>query len=226
MRIAELRDRSGVPTPTIKYYLREGLLPPGEPTGPNQARYGERHLHRLRLIRSLREVGGLSVAATREVVSVLDTPEGSRHDQVGRAHRAVAGSTGADLRDPHWQEARARAEAWVRELGWRVEPDAPALDRLAGVFLAVAKLGAETLLECLPQYAEAALSVAEVEVPPALALSDPAESMTAVVVGTVLGETLLAAVRLLAQEHVSATWRPTPAESGPAHDRAGGPDES
>ena len=29
MRIAELSNRSGVPVPTIKYYLREGLLPFG-----------------------------------------------------------------------------------------------------------------------------------------------------------------------------------------------------
>ena len=218
MRIAELRDQSGVPIPTIKYYLREGLLPPGEPTGPNQARYTEQHLHRLRLIRALGEVGGLSVAATREVVSVLDAPVSSRHQQVGMAHRAVVRRTGADPDDPQWQQARDRATTWVRELGWQVMPDAPALDQLAGVFLAVAKLGADRLLECLPRYAEAALSVAEAEVPPTLALTDPAESMTAVVVGTVLGETLLAAVRLLAQEHVSATWRPTaPEDRSPTH---------
>ena len=222
MRIAELRDRSGVPIPTIKYYLREGLLPAGEPTGPNQARYDERHLHRLRLIRALREVGGLSVAATRDVVSVLDAPAGGRHEQVGRAHRAVVGGTGADP-DPRWQAARARAEAWVRaDLGWQVSPDAPALDRLAGVFLAASRLGAENLLDYLPRYAEAALRVAEVEVPPTLAVTDPAESMTAVVVGTVLGETLLAAVRLLAHEHISATWRPTP-EDGATAANAGCP---
>jgi DNA-binding transcriptional MerR regulator len=39
MRIAELSRRSGVSVPTIKYYLREGLLPPGERTSPNQALY-------------------------------------------------------------------------------------------------------------------------------------------------------------------------------------------
>lgn len=29
MRLADLSKRSGVSTATIKYYLREGLLPPG-----------------------------------------------------------------------------------------------------------------------------------------------------------------------------------------------------
>ena len=35
MRIAELSQTTGVPVPTIKYYLREGLLPSGELTSPN-----------------------------------------------------------------------------------------------------------------------------------------------------------------------------------------------
>ncbi|WP_346281659.1 MerR family DNA-binding transcriptional regulator, partial [Pseudonocardia sp.] len=34
MRMAELSARTGVPIPTIKFYLREGLLPPGERTSP------------------------------------------------------------------------------------------------------------------------------------------------------------------------------------------------
>ncbi len=41
MRVAELSRRSGVSVASIKYYLREGLLPPGELTSPNQAHYGE-----------------------------------------------------------------------------------------------------------------------------------------------------------------------------------------
>jgi hypothetical protein len=46
--------------PTIKYYVREGLLPPGQLASPNQTQYDNSHLRRLRLIRALTEVGGLS----------------------------------------------------------------------------------------------------------------------------------------------------------------------
>jgi DNA-binding transcriptional MerR regulator len=53
MRMAELSRASGIPVATIKFYLREQLLPAGERTGPNQSRYGEEHLRRLRLIRGL-----------------------------------------------------------------------------------------------------------------------------------------------------------------------------
>jgi DNA-binding transcriptional MerR regulator len=45
MRISELSARSGISVPTIKFYLREGLLPPGSPRAVNQADYGEPHLH-------------------------------------------------------------------------------------------------------------------------------------------------------------------------------------
>nr|MDT0525976.1 MerR family DNA-binding transcriptional regulator [Streptomyces sp. DSM 41633] len=37
MRLAELSERSGVPTATIKYYLREGLLPAGRRISATQA---------------------------------------------------------------------------------------------------------------------------------------------------------------------------------------------
>ena len=48
MRISDLSRQSGVPVATIKFYLREQLLPPGEPTGRNQAVYLDRHLRRSR----------------------------------------------------------------------------------------------------------------------------------------------------------------------------------
>ena len=63
MRIGELSRRTGVPVPTIKYYVREGLLPAGQLTSPNQASYDDAHERRLRLIRALLDVGGLKVAA-------------------------------------------------------------------------------------------------------------------------------------------------------------------
>ena len=43
MRLAELSERSGVSTATIKYYLREGLLQPGRRVTATQAEYDEEH---------------------------------------------------------------------------------------------------------------------------------------------------------------------------------------
>ncbi len=217
MRISELSRRSGVTVPTIKYYLREGLLPPGEPTGRNQAAYGEQHLERLRLIRALREIGGIGVAAAREVLRTLDEPPVDAHALMAPAHRAVIPPSTGDPDDPVWTDARAWVGSWVAGLGWHVDPDAPALDRLADVVVTARRLGYTDLLERLPRYATAALMVAEQEVVTATGRRDPAAVMAAVVVGTVLGEALLSAIRLLAHEHVSATRSQDPADLGIVH---------
>ena len=68
MRMSELSRRSGASVTTIKYYLREGLLPAGRQTAATQAEYDEQHLRRLRLIRALTGVRGLSVSTTRDLL--------------------------------------------------------------------------------------------------------------------------------------------------------------
>jgi DNA-binding transcriptional MerR regulator len=55
MLVSELAERADVPLATVKYYLREGLLAPGETTGPRRAEYDDAHLRRLRVLRLLRE---------------------------------------------------------------------------------------------------------------------------------------------------------------------------
>src|SRR5262245_36454982 len=112
MSIAELSGRSGTSIPSIKYYLREGLLPTGNATGRNQAEYDEAHLHRLRLIRALLDVGGLSIAAVRDVLTAVDTPDLPGHHLLGAAHCAIAPpAPRRDTADTGWQSARAEMAA-------------------------------------------------------------------------------------------------------------------
>jgi DNA-binding transcriptional MerR regulator len=209
MRVSELSRRSGVPVPTIKYYLREGLLPAGELTSRNQAQYGEQHLRRLRLIRALIELGQVPVAGVRTVLEALDSGRLSMHERMGRVHRAI---TPAPPVTPGGQ-ARSAAAAQVRELvesrGWAVEDDAPALTALVETVAAMRELGQEHLLGHLDAYAEAAERVADLEVAAASRPAEPDQVAESVVIGTVLGESLVTALRLLAQEHVSA-GRPDP----------------
>ena len=73
MRISELAEVSGVPLATVKYYLREGLLPPGRSVTARLSEYDDEHLRRLRLLRALREVGGVPVSR-----AVTERPGGSR----------------------------------------------------------------------------------------------------------------------------------------------------
>ncbi|QCB50638.1 MerR family transcriptional regulator [Rhodococcus sp. PAMC28707] len=65
MRVSELGRRSEVSAASIKYSLREGLLTAGVQTAGNQAVYGDQHVRRLRLIRSLIDIGGLSISHVR-----------------------------------------------------------------------------------------------------------------------------------------------------------------
>lgn len=98
MRVAELSERSGVAIPTIKYYLREGLLPPGRSTGRNQASYDDGHARRLKLIRVLLDVGRMPIAAIRDLLDDLDRPQPDLHRALGHALIATAGPArpGAD----------------------------------------------------------------------------------------------------------------------------------
>ena len=80
MLVSELAERADVPLATVKYYLREGLLPAGETTGPRRAEYGDLHLRRLRVLRLLREVGGVPVTSLRQVADALDDETRSVHD--------------------------------------------------------------------------------------------------------------------------------------------------
>ncbi|MEV7211825.1 MerR family transcriptional regulator [Kitasatospora cineracea] len=72
MRLADLGERSGVPLATVKYYLREGLLPPGRRINATRAEYDESHLRRLRLVRAMIQVGRIPVATVREVLAHVD----------------------------------------------------------------------------------------------------------------------------------------------------------
>jgi DNA-binding transcriptional MerR regulator len=129
MRMSELSTRSGVPVPTIKFYLREQLLPPGRPTAPNQAVYGPSHLV-LRLIRVLTGMGHLSIAAVREVLRALDDPAVATvelYGVLGRARDAKPSTTDP----PAPVAAQAHVNALLERCGWRVEPDGPQRELLA-----------------------------------------------------------------------------------------------
>jgi DNA-binding transcriptional MerR regulator len=204
MRIADLSRESGVPVPTIKYYVREGLLPAGELTSPNQAQYGEGHLRRLKLIRALTDVGGLSIAATRSVLAAAASPGRSLHDALGKAQYAT--TPPCDLRgSPEAQEAATRqVDELIGRRGWQVKPDSPARQLLAAVLARLHDLGDDDLLALADAYAGPAEQIAAAELQAILDRPTFDARLEGVIIGGVLGDTLLAALRRLAQENASA----------------------
>lgn len=209
MRIAELSRRSGVPVATIKYYLREGLLPAGELTSPNQARYSDDHLHRLRLVRAMVELGGLSIAAVREVLGALDDPEKSLHKAMGTISAAVAPpDLGADDEVAHEQ-----VRAFLKRQGWVCRPTSYAFKALVGVLATAREVGHERFADLLDGFAAAARPLAEADLGYALGAGTKDEALESVVVGTVLGDAAMAAVRALARRELSGVRQ---AEETPA----------
>lgn len=71
----ELERESGVGRETIRFYIREGLLPEPERATRNSAVYSDDHLTRLRAIRRLQDERFLPLAVIR---SLLDEDHGAR----------------------------------------------------------------------------------------------------------------------------------------------------
>ncbi|WP_431039335.1 MerR family transcriptional regulator [Streptomyces sp. P6-2-1] len=212
MRISELSKRSGVSVPTIKYYIREELLPPGRLVSATQAEYDEQHLRRLRLLRALIGTRGLSVDTTRQVLLALAERSSSPHHVLGLALGAIrvggepatddASGTGGAPAEP--DEAERSVTALLDELGWDVYKETPAREALAETLTALRRFGVADDWRALLPYARLAADTARLDLDQLDGLDDPLEMAERAVVVTTLLEPALLALRRLAQEHESA----------------------
>jgi DNA-binding transcriptional MerR regulator len=202
--VSELAQQADVPLATVKYYLREGLLPPGTSTAANQADYAEEHLRRLRLVRALIDVGGVSVAGARAVIDALGDDSKGPLDLLGDAQAAVLPQRRPDRGTPGWRQARERVDGLIAERGWLIAPGSPTIDLVADALAACATLNLTEVVDNLDRYADTAASLAATEVRSVLDRPDPAGRMELVVAATVLGEALFGALRMLAHQHESA----------------------
>jgi DNA-binding transcriptional MerR regulator len=76
LRMGELVEASGVPAPTIKHYLREGLLPEPVKTSRNMAYYPPEFVDRIKLIKQLQEERFMPLKAIKSVLD--EDPERAR----------------------------------------------------------------------------------------------------------------------------------------------------
>lgn len=203
MKMSELSTATDVPVATLKYYLREGLLPPGEMRTRTSAAYGDEHVERVRLIRALTSVGGLSLATTRRVLEVIGAPGTSRADLMGAAQRALLGEdfVGEPPAEPEQKSSRARS--WLSQMGWQVHPEDPVIDELDAAWEAceAADLGLDE--ERMSAYARSVLQIATVDVHSVPA--DPDGAVRQVVLGTILVDPVLSPLRRLAHQHIAVS---------------------
>ena len=201
MRISELSAKSGVAIPTIKYYLREGMLHQGEQTAATRAEYDETHLRRLRMIRALLEVGRLSVASIKQVIAAVEDESLPVRQVLGTAHYALSPAVEPEPGE-EWRSARAMVDDLIDELGWDVAENAPTRDELAQTIVRMRQLGVPVDLR---PYVEAARwLVAEVELD-TIPFDGPRDAaVEAMVLGTVLYGRVLDTLRRMAHESESA----------------------
>ncbi|MEU4169876.1 MerR family transcriptional regulator [Streptomyces sp. NPDC026665] len=208
MRLAELSERSGVSTATIKYYLREGLLQPGRRISATQAEYGEDHLRRLRLVRALIQIGGVSVADAREVIAAAEDDSLDHHLRLGAATRALPTAEKPAEDDPAVATACRSVEALLERLGWTCEPGVdllnPAHRRLIDSVAALVRLGYPCDTEALLPYGRLAAQLAVTDLDLVEAQPTPSEQIEAAVALTVLYEPVLLSLRRMAHAEESA----------------------
>jgi DNA-binding transcriptional MerR regulator len=204
VKISDLSDRSGLTVQTIKFYIREGLLPRGVSTAATKVGYDDGHLERLRLIRALREVGDLPVSAIKPIVRALDDDGGGLHDLLSTAQHALGPRVRPPADDPDWRAARQDVDALMKELGWRISPEAPARDLLAQTFIALRRLGIPVVLTELRPYINAATMLGDHELGALDTTAPRGRVVRGTVVMTVLYEQVLIALHRLAQEDSSA----------------------
>jgi DNA-binding transcriptional MerR regulator len=207
VQISELVQSSGVPLARVKFYIREGMLPPGKSLSATRSDYSEEHLRRLRLIRSLTEVAGLPLSRTRRILDILDKPEGPVVDLLGQAISALSVDT-EDFApsDVTPVDAYPRARAVIELLGGRYEPRMPALAQLEYALIAVEEAGMSATAERLQTYGPHIWAIAEAELAE-LPADDPTAAVERAVLGTTLYEPVIAALRRLAHQNITASKR-------------------
>ncbi|MGW1494467.1 MerR family transcriptional regulator [Streptomyces sp. NPDC002402] len=206
MRISELSRRSGVATATIKYYLREGLLPPGRATAATQAEYGESHVQRLRLIRALIGVRGLTVSAAKDVLDALSEVETDTHELLGLVFGVWPASGAKDsaakdsAKDEDPDSDTSEVSALVAEMGWTVTEHNPARHVITQTLDTLRSLGMDYDWQNLVPYAQLAEKTAALDLDQLQDPAEPIEKAERAVLLTFLLEPALLALRRLAQE--------------------------
>jgi DNA-binding transcriptional MerR regulator len=209
MRISDLSHQSDVPVPTIKFYLREHLLPPGRSTGRNQAVYGDVHLRRLRLIKAFATIGQLDLASVRELITAIEDERLPLADLYDVVNRAVVPDGVPPDDTGSLVDARIDADRFVEEFGWSTRSDSPARANLALVLASLRRLGCDLDMDFFTSYATAADRLVTQEL---ALLPSAGTDRAAAVARSVLLDVAFAALRHIAQEHHVARrfGRPTP----------------
>ena len=196
MRISELSERSGIPVASIKFYIREGMLPRGAATSATRAEYDDEHLARLRAIQALSDVRALPLARVKEILSLIDEPDETPYATLGKAVSALP---------PYADETNTdRARETIERLGLTYDERFAAVAQLEAAIRGIEAAGLAWDAETAARYAGPLLQIAAAELIPLAHLSE-SEQVSYAVLGTAMYEPAILALRRLAHQHVLAT---------------------
>ena len=206
MLVSELAERADVPLATVKYYLREGLLPAGETTGPRRADYDDAHLRRLRVLRLLREVGGVPVTSLRQVVEALDDELRPVHDTMTLVADVISAGPEPAVQDPASLDI---VDAVIAAAGWHgVRGESLDRQRLASLVTLLNGPGPLAAgVEVLTFYAQVADQLARAEIALVDHTTERSELLEQMVTGSVVYGQVFQLLRQLGHEHHHAQVR-------------------
>jgi len=100
LTVSDLADRSGLPISTIRYYVREGLIPAGQRLSRTRIRYDGNHLKALETVKSLREAWVPLTQIRDRAIPARLTPDSPDDSAIAQARRndVLEAATGCFLR--------------------------------------------------------------------------------------------------------------------------------
>jgi DNA-binding transcriptional MerR regulator len=203
--VQELSSTTGVSVASIKFYLREGLLPPGDPSRPGRAYYDATHARRLLVIRALRDVGELSIDVIRRALAAVDAAGADAVDAIAPAIDALATPPETPPVDAELRRARKDVTVLFERAKLEVRADAGSRETIARTIASLRRLGVELEVDDLRQYLSALVPLTREEIEnertQKTLLSDKEHSLELAILGTVLFEPIIIGLRRALHEH-------------------------
>ncbi len=197
--ISELAERSGCSVATIKYYLREGLLHPGVKVNARRTAFDETHLARLRLVRGLIHVVGVTIEQAGTILDLVADPHQS---VVGAMRKATAALPTGDRSSSAAGEAAparstAATEALLDRLGVQHTADSVPVAQLDRALELAEEAGIPLDESQIRTYVDAVRDIADADFS-RVPWSDPQGAVEFAVLATALYEPVLLALRRVA----------------------------
>lgn len=159
MKLRELAEATGVPVPSIKYWIREGILHPGTLRNQTTAVYDERHVERLELIVTLRDEFHLPIARIHELTGLIDDPTVPLVEVMEQCQLIATGLSREGSERALTEGYGAQVSGLVATAGW---PDVSSVarDALATVLRDAERVGVRFDSDDLARHARALIEIA------------------------------------------------------------------